>query len=381
MQEDRITHREDTLRIGIVGADAKASWAGLSHVPAIAALPGIRLAAVATRSEASARAAADAFGVERAFGDPFAMIAGDAVDVVTIAVRVPAHHDLVMAAIAAGKVVYCESPLGCNVTEAEAMADAARRAGVTTAIGLQGRYNPALRRAAELIAAGAIGRPLQARVVSTSAGFGPVMPAAYDYFNQAASGADLSTITVAHTLDALETVLGRITEIDARGAVLFPSVQLVDTGKTSARQTPDQMAVLGRTHSGCEFVVDVNGGVAPERARFEFEVRGTDGWFMLSGGSIFGFQGGDLILTASTGFEAPDTPAIGRDGPAPAINVGEVYARLVHGIRSGVPTAVAGFDEALRIARLIERVGEASRSGRRLSIATAHAEIANLATS
>lgn len=370
------TQKDEIVRVGIVGADAKASWAKLSHVPAIAALPGVRLAAVATRSQTSAREAADAFGVEHAFGDPLAMIASDAsdaVDVVTIAVRVPAHRDLVLAAIAAGKTVYCESPLGRNLAEAEEMAGAARAAGVTTAIGLQARYNPALRRATELIAAGAIGRPLHARVVSTSSGFGPAMPAAYDYFNQAASGADLSTITVAHTLDALETVLGRITEIDARGAILFPTVQLVDTGATSAREIPDQVAVLGRVESGCEFVVDVNGDIAPDRARFEFEVRGTDGWLMLAGGSMFGFQGGDLTLAASVPFDEPEPPAIGRDAPAPAINVGELYAKLANGLqgsRKGEHAAVAGFDEALRVARLVEQVGEASRSGTRTRIAT-----------
>lgn len=373
------TQKDEIVRVGIVGADAQASWAKLSHVPAIAALPGVRLAAIATRSQTSAREAADAFGVEHAFGDPLAMIASDAVDVVTIAVRVPAHRDLVLAAIAAGKTVYCESPLGRNLAEAEEMAGAARAAGVTTAIGLQARYNPALRRATELIAAGAIGRPLHAWVVSTSSGFGPAMPAAYDYFNQAASGADLSTVTVAHTLDALEAVLGRITEIDARGAILFPTVQLVDTGATSAREIPDQVAVLGRVESGCEFVVDVNGGIAPDRARFEFEVRGTDGWLMLAGGSMFGFQGGDLTLTASVPFDDPETPAIGRDAPAPAINVGELYARLANdlqglkglqGLHRGKHAAVAGFDEALRVARLVEQVGSASRSGTRERIAT-----------
>ena len=65
------------IRIGIVGANAKASWAKVSHVPAINGLPGLKLAAVATRNEQSAREAAEAFGADRWFSDPFAMIRDD----------------------------------------------------------------------------------------------------------------------------------------------------------------------------------------------------------------------------------------------------------------------------------------------------------------
>jgi hypothetical protein len=78
------------IRVGIVGADAKASWAKVSHVLAIKALPGVRLAAVATRSERSAREAAEAFGADRWYSDPFAMIRDERIDIVTIAVKVPA---------------------------------------------------------------------------------------------------------------------------------------------------------------------------------------------------------------------------------------------------------------------------------------------------
>lgn len=100
------------IRVGIVGANTKASWAKVSHVPAINGLPGLKLAAVATRNEQSAREAAEAFGADRWFSDPSAMICDDRIDVITIAVKVPAHRELVLAALVAGKAVYCEAPLG-----------------------------------------------------------------------------------------------------------------------------------------------------------------------------------------------------------------------------------------------------------------------------
>lgn len=353
-----------TIRVGLIGADTNASWAQYSHVPAIAALPGFELAAVATRSADSARDAAEAFGAEHWFDDPMKLIASDSVDLVTIAVRVPGHRDLVMAAVAAGKAVYCESPLGRTVGEAEEMAEAARAAGVPNAIGLQARYNPSLKRAAQLIAAGAIGRPLTARVISTSMGFGPASPATYDYFNKTESGANLSTITVAHTLDALETLLGPISEIEARSAILFPSVQLVDTGETSRRETADQVTVLGLTGDGCTFVADVNGGIAQEDSVFSLEVRGTEGWLKLTGGFPFGFQAADLVLTSSASFDQPGPAAVGADAPPPALNVGEAYVALSYDIRDNTATA-AGFAAAVRSARLIAAVSEAARTGTR----------------
>ena len=358
---------EKTLRVGVIGADAKASWAKFSHVPALAAVDGLELAAVATRSQDSADEAAKAFGAPHAFGDPLDLIHSEDVDIVTVAVRVPAHRDLVLAALAAGKPVYCESPLGRSVAEGEEMTRAALASGARTAIGLQSRYNPALRRATELVASGAIGQPLTARIISTSQGFGAAFPAAYDYFNKANAGADLSTITAAHTLDAVETVLGRIGEVNARSAILFPEVQLVDTGQTSRRETADQLTVLGRLTEGCEFVADINGGIAADDAAFTFEIRGSDGWVTLTGGAVFGFQGGDLELSASVPFAAPARPVVGEDTPASAINVGEAYAHFARDLREGTDDT-AGFAHGLRISRLIATVSEAARTGARQAV-------------
>src|SRR5258708_35446507 len=123
------------IRVGIVGADTNASWDKVSHIPAIAGLPCLKLAAVATRHEHSAREAAQAFGAGRWFSDPFAMIHDEQIDLITIAVKLPAHRELVLAALAAGKAVYSESPLGRNVEEAVERAKAVR--GFRTATWLQ----------------------------------------------------------------------------------------------------------------------------------------------------------------------------------------------------------------------------------------------------
>ncbi|VFR88966.1 FIG01122945: hypothetical protein [plant metagenome] len=356
------------LRVGIIGADTKASWAGASHVPALQSLPGLALAAVATRHEESARAAAQAFAAARWYADPYALIRDDTIDIVTVAVKVPAHRDLVLAALAAGKAVYCEAPLGVNVAEAEEMAAAA--GSLHTAIGLQGRLNPAVRRAAELVGAGRLGAVLSATVRATTVAFGPTSLSAYDYFNKAASGASFLTITTAHVLDIVEAVLGNITEVDARTQCIWPEVLLADTGERSVRDIPDHVDLIAATARGACVGVQVLAGVE-RNPHFVLEVRGSAGWLRLTGDHLAGVQVGDLALSASVDFTMPDARVASGVGPTAAdfwrgaaINVGEVYASLARDLSQGRHDT-PGFAHALHNSRLIAAVERAARTGER----------------
>jgi predicted dehydrogenase len=353
---------KNKIRVGIVGANAKSSWAKVAHVPAIKGLPGLKLAAVATRNAQSAREAAEAFGADRWFSDPLAMIRDEQIDPITIFVNVPAHRELVLAALDAGKVVYCEAPLGRTVADTEEMASAV--GSLHTAIGLQGRLNPAVRRAVQLVSSGQIGRPLNARIVSSTTGFGPEMPSVYDYLNKESSGANLLTITAAHTLDVVEAVLGPIFEVDARIEILWPSVKLTDIGKESVRKTADQLSVLGKTRSGAVFTADISGGVASGSARSSFEISGSEGWLSLTSDHPYSFQAGDLKLTSIVEYMAPEKAAVSGGFMGAAINVGEVYAHLSRDVHAGTYNT-PGFDHALHNARLIGAVRRAAERGER----------------
>jgi predicted dehydrogenase len=361
-----------TFRVGIIGADTQASWAGASHVPALQAQPGLTLAAVATRREESAKAAAKAFGAEKWFSDPYEMITDDSIDIITVAVKVPAHRDLVLAALKAGKAVYSESPLGATLAETEEMA--AATGTLHTAIGLQGRHNPAVRRARDIIASGQLGRIMSARVGATTFGYGPQSPAAYDYFNKAASGASFMTIATGHVLDVIETVLGDITEVDARTELLWPEIEIVDTGETSLRDIPDHLDMIAKTTSGAPVSVQVLAGVAPDDAGFTFEIRGADGWLKLTGDHPAGVQVGDLVLSSSVQFAAPDAPVASGTGPTAdpiwtgaSINVGEVYASLARDLAAGTHET-PGFAHALHNSRLVAAVETAAVTGERQKI-------------
>lgn len=357
------------IRVGIIGADSQASWAGASHVPALQSQSSLILAAVATRREESAKAAAEAFGVERWYADPYALINDETIDLVTVAVKVPAHRELVLAALKAKKAVYCESPLGATLAETEEMAAAAE--SLHTAIGLQGRHNPAVRRAAELVASGKIGRLLSARVSATTFGFGPQSPSMYDYFNKAASGASFMTITTGHVLDVIEAVLGNITEVDARTELLWPKIEIVDTGEISNREIPDHVDLIAKTASGAPVSVQILAGVPADEANFILEVRGSEGWLKITGNHLAGVQVGDLALSASVEFNAPDAPVASGVGPTAAdfwagaaINVGEVYAALARDIAANT-YYTPGFSHAVHNSRLVAAVERAAQTGDR----------------
>ena len=357
-----IASQSDPLRVGIVGANPERGWAKEAHVPALQKLPGLKLAAVATRSEDSARAAAAAFGAEHWYDDALAMVRSDAVDIVSVCVKVPDHREVLLAAMEAGKHVYCEWPLGRDLAEAEMLAAAAERAGVHAAIGLQARLSPAARRARQLVADGAIGRLLSARILSTNGGWTPQMPSVYAYLNDPGSGATLATILGGHTLDLAVLVLGEITGLDALTAIHFPTVQLTDTHEQIRRTTPDQLLILSRHANGCIASVEIAGGQR-EGTPFTFEIIGTEGHLSLTGGDAHGFQGGEIRLEGDHPF-APLDPPPAAGLPCEAMNVAEVYARLRDDIRVGTRT-VTDFRHAVRLTRLIDAVGVAGSTGAR----------------
>lgn len=165
-------------------------------------------------------------------------------------------------------------------------------------------------------------------------------------------------------MDIVETVLGAITEVDARLETLWPTPLVADSNTSAKREVPDHADVLGKTASGAVFTADITGSVPAEESRFEFELRGTDGWLKLTGGHPYGVQAGDLRLTASVAFDEPDQPAVRGGLLDAALNVGEIYMSLARDIAVGTHHT-PDFAHALHNSRLIDVVARAARSGQR----------------
>lgn len=346
---------DNTLKIGIAGANAERGWARDAHIPALKAISGLAVHAVSARTQEGADAAAEVFGAQRAYGDTLEMVRDPHIDIVAVTCKVPEHHAIVMAALAAGKHLYCEWPLGRDLAEAQEMAQAANDAGVHVAIGLQGANNLAVRHAAQLVHGGAIGKLLNLRVVSSTAGWGAVAPPFYAYLQDKRNGATLATIAGGHTLAAVEAIVGPYQNIGARCTILRDKIAMTGSNETIERTCPDHMLIHGEHDGGCISTVEIIGG---ENLPLRFELRGTEGSLEITGHHPGGYQCGDLSVTASGAHEPQPSHAYPQLSGA-AINVAQLYAMLESDIRSGKRT-VPDFDRAVRLTTLLDAIDTAS---------------------
>src|SRR5881396_1196518 len=159
---------ESTLGVGIIGVSPVRGWAATAHIPALRALPNYKIRALSAHSATSARAAGETFGVSEVFTDHEQLVTRPDIDVVAVTVKVPLHREFVTAALAAGKAVYCEWPLGRDLDEARAMAALASEQGVRTIVGLQARQAPAIEFVQELLRDGYVGEVLSTTMVGLS---------------------------------------------------------------------------------------------------------------------------------------------------------------------------------------------------------------------
>ncbi|SIS75549.1 Predicted dehydrogenase [Roseivivax lentus] len=148
------------IGIGIIGG----GYMGKAHAVAHAAVGAVfdtalrpRLEMVAASSPASAARYAKSFGFARAADSWQALVADPRVDAVVIASPPETHLEITRAAVAAGKPVFCEKPLGASIADGEAMVAAVDGAGIVNMIGFNYIRTPASQFARRLIAEGTIG--------------------------------------------------------------------------------------------------------------------------------------------------------------------------------------------------------------------------------
>ncbi len=149
------------LQIGIIGG----GWMGKVHAmsyrtahSAFGPEPAIPVVAVlADINSELAEAAARECGIEKAAADWRSVVDDPHIDIVDICTPNDMHFDIAMAAIAAGKHVYCEKPLSHNIDQARQMAQAADRRGVITMVGFNYIQNPIHKLGRAAVARGDLG--------------------------------------------------------------------------------------------------------------------------------------------------------------------------------------------------------------------------------
>jgi predicted dehydrogenase len=113
--------------------------------------------AICGRDEQGVKEAADKFGWESYETDWRKMVAREDIDFIDINAPSDAHKEITLAAIAAGKHVFCEKPLALNLADGREMLEAAEKAGVKHAICFNYRFLPAVQLAKKLIDEGRLG--------------------------------------------------------------------------------------------------------------------------------------------------------------------------------------------------------------------------------
>ncbi|MET0188103.1 MAG: Gfo/Idh/MocA family oxidoreductase [Pseudonocardia sediminis] len=344
------------IGVGIIGLSAAGSWAERSHVPALRAVEGFELRALAASSAESAAESGRVHGVSRTFGSAAELSSCDEVDLVVVAVKVPHHRELVRAALGAGKAVLCEWPLGNGLDEAEELAALARERDVPTVVGLQARSNPALAHLRDLVAGGYVGTVLSTTVTGSGGPWGPELRSERQrYLLDSANGATMLTIPFAHTLDGVASVLG---EPEIRAADLttrMPEVLDVASGRSVPMTAPDQVVMSGRLPSGAVVTFHYRGGTN-RATNFRWEINGTEGDLVVTAPSghlqmvpvtIEGGRGDDTtlsVLPLPEGYAR--VPGLDPVTDAPAWAVAHAYGRFLQDLRDGT-TTVPDFDHAV----------------------------------
>ena len=360
------------LRVGLIGAMGR--WGPRAHIPALQRLPEVDLYALCTAHADTAQAAAEKYGVQRAYGDDKAMNANPQVEAALVAVRVPAHYVLTKNALEAGKHVYCEWPLGANLEEAEELAALARKMNVRTMVGLQRRASPAYLRMRELVKEGYVGKVLSVNMTQMGSG---VLTRTSDrtWQRDVTLGANTLTITFGHAIDALCMVVGEITEVAAVVSTQVPQWFETDTKKYVDVTSPDNIMIAGRLEGGA--VVNANLGVHPYHGTgYRFEIYGTEGTLAMIGGGEAGqetkrkIMGGRKEDKTLQELPVPDrlkwVPREVQDLGA-SYDVGQMWVKFAEAIRSN-KRIEPDFDSAVRRHKMLDAIVRASETGQRQKI-------------
>jgi predicted dehydrogenase len=354
------------IGVGIIGASPGAGWAAATHVPALRALPQYDLRAVATSRVESAQRAAAEWNVD-AFDDPRQLIDHPGVDLVVVAVKVPEHHDLVTRALAVGKMVFSEWPLGVDLGQAEDLAARAAAAGVATVIGLQSRFDPVIAHLRNLVRSGYLGRVLATNLVGSGQFWGPETDPAHAYAYDERNGATPLSVSVGHALDALTFVLGGVDSVTATLGVGHREIDVLGSGPIRST-TPDQVAVTGALNGGAVASIFYRGGLS-RAGDLRWEINGTDGDLLVTSPAPNGnVQATELVLAGGHGSDsgidtivAPDSSSTGLH--VPARNVAALYTAFARDLGEGT-TSAPSFEDAVRLHHLIDRIARgASTAG------------------
>ncbi|MEO5509694.1 MAG: Gfo/Idh/MocA family oxidoreductase [Longimicrobiales bacterium] len=237
-----------------------------------------RMRVLCGRDGAAAAAAAARLGWEESATDWREVIARNDIGIVDICTPGDSHAEIAIAAAEAGKVVFCEKPLANTVAEAQAMLDAAERAGVLHMVCHNYRRAPAVLLARWLIEEGRLGEIrhfrgtyLQDWIVD------PEFPLVWRLRKEAAGSGALGDIG-SHSIDLARFLVGEITSVSAALETFIKSRPLPDgSGHTGDVTVDDAAAAVVRFGAGALGTIEATRMAPGRRNANRFEINGSLG--------------------------------------------------------------------------------------------------------
>ncbi|MFR9794808.1 Gfo/Idh/MocA family protein [Streptomyces sp. MS06] len=294
-------------------------------------LPDAEVVAVASRSQESAEAFAERFGIPRAYGDWSALAADQDVDVVYVATPHSAHRAAAGLCLEAGRNVLCEKPFTLNLHEARELVDLARQRGRFLMEAMWMYCNPLVRRLKEMVDGGAIGR---VRTVQADFGLAGPFPAAHRLRDPAQGGGALLDLGV-YPVSFAQLLLGEPSEVTARAVLSDEGVDL-QTGALLSWES----GALASVH--CSIV----GGTAATAS-----VTGSDGRIDVPGG----FFHPERFVLHRDGRTPQEFTADPADGPRTSFR--HEAREVMRALRAGeTESPVVPLDGTLAVMRTLDRI-------------------------
>lgn len=358
---------EKKIRVGIIGVTA-GSWATISHIPALKALPDYEITAISNRNREKALEVSKQFDIPFIFSNNHDLINSPEVDIVVIAVKVSEHRALVIDAINAGKTVFCEWPLGLDLAETRELSELAKKNGVRAIIGLQSRAIPAMQYVKDLIKDGYVGEVLSTTLLGSGMIYADYMPQKFAYTVDAKNGAGMIHSSFSHTMDVICDILGEFSELNALATNRRKTTTIIETGEVLPMTAFDQIAVTGILKSGAVISAHYRAGML-KGTNFMWEITGTKGELLITapGGhpSVF-----PMIVQGSNGEEAMKVLEVPEkyyalkqgDLSTNAFNQAQYHAWLAKDIKEGTNLA-SSFDVALTRYEMVNAIEVAAKTG------------------
>jgi predicted dehydrogenase len=279
------------LGIGVIGV----GWMGrvhtasyrrvLEHFPDLGVRPRL---VIASDVSAERRAHAERVGFEVTTADWRAVIEHPEVEAVSVTTPNSLHREMAIAAIAAGKHVWVEKPVGRGLEDTLAVADAARRAGVVSGVGFCYRFAPAVQHARRLIEDGAIGDVNHYRgVFLADYANRPDAAASWRFFRSDAGSGALGDL-MAHIVDMTHYLVGPIERLSGRTATMFPQrpplpvgegthFSRVETGELVDVDNEDWAGALVELGGGTVGSLEASRVIVGPHVKLRVEAHGTRG--------------------------------------------------------------------------------------------------------